>query len=321
MKADEELFLQIIKDSEKKLMTLKLLANFFNHPALFNVIIKTTIIHSLFENNKSLDINKLELFHIQYTKSLIDLFQKLKKQKEQKYLLIVNEIAINDDFILKLNDEIDESKFHDQFKLHAQNMSENIALLYQMFEADKTTLFTWNNIINSANNYKNEYYTDLSVEQYEQLTNFTRNTYQNAFVKFEKRLLGRLHIFKFKIKFVCGFICNNEVIEVYQFRDLNERFIFVDKDKSFYYLHDEDLKELDLSKNHSKKYQVINQLKIKNTFLTDELRNIKTAIPADVQTVLNSYVSKISSVNFLDELQNVDEQTNILKAMLNININ
>ena len=321
MKADEELFLQIIKDSEKKLMTLKLLANFFNHPDLFNVIIKTTIIHSLFENNKSLDINKLELFHIQYTKSLIDLFQKLKKQKEQKYLLVLNEIAINDEFILKLNDEIDESKFHDQIKIHAQNMSENIALLYQMFEADKTTLFTWNSITNSANTYKNEYFTDLSVELYDQLTNITRNTYQNAFVKFEKRLLGRLHIFKFKIKFVCGFVCNNDVIEVYEFRDSNEKFIFVDKDKSFYYLHDEDLKGLDLSKNHSKKNHVINQLKIKNTFLTDELRNVKTSIPADVQTVLNSYVSKISSVNFLDELQNVDEQTNILKAMLNININ
>ena len=60
---------------------------------------------------------------------------------------------------------------------------------------------------------------------------------------------------------------------------------------------------------------------MKNNFLEDELRNIKTSIPADVQQVLNSYVNKISSVNFLDELQNVDEQTNILKAMLNININ
>ena len=41
----------------------------------------------------------------------------------------------------------------------------------------------------------------------------------------------------------------------------------------------------------------------------------------DVEEVLEGYLEKISGVDFLDELQNVDEQTNILRAMLNININ
>lgn len=43
-------------------------------------------------------------------------------------------------------------------------------------------------------------------------------------------------------------------------------------------------------------------------------------MPADVEAVMESYLQKISGVEFLEDLQNVDEQTNILKAMLNIKI-
>ena len=84
MQEDEELFVQIIKDSNKKLMVLKLLCNFFNHRDLIGALIRTKIIHNLFEKNRALDINKLELFHIQYTVSLVELFQKLK------YIFLIN---------------------------------------------------------------------------------------------------------------------------------------------------------------------------------------------------------------------------------------
>ena len=60
-----ENFDRIIAESSKKLSTLKVLSNFFNHPDLIAISIRTQIIHNLFENNLSLDINKLELFHIQ----------------------------------------------------------------------------------------------------------------------------------------------------------------------------------------------------------------------------------------------------------------
>jgi hypothetical protein len=321
MQEEEELFVQIIKDSDRKLVVLKLLSNFFNHPNLIGVQIRTKIIHNLFENNRSLDVNKLELFHIQYTNSLVDLFQKLKKSKEQNYLLVSDEIYINDDFIGKLDLGIKEAKFPEQMRVHAKNMSRKIEQLYKMFATDTLDVFSWDEIVNFSNSIQSEYYRQIPIEHYEQLTSFDRNRYENLFSKFEKKLLGRLNIFKFRIKFLCGLVCNNEIIEVYEFRDSNDKFIFINNDKSFYLLDENDVKGIDLSKNHSTKNQVIGQLKAKNATLKEHLGTIKTSLPMDVQEVLKNYLDKISSVDFLDELQNVDEQTNILKAMLNININ
>ena len=321
MQEEEERYVQIIKDSNRKLVILELLSNFFNHKDLLGALIKTKIIHTLFQSNRTLDINKLELFHIQFTNSLIDLFQKLKKSKEQNYLLISDEIYINDDIISKLKLEIEETRFSEKMRVHAQKMSKKIEELYHMFVTDKAELFSWNEVLSHSKSIQSEYYREININQYEHLTQLNKSSYQNSFAKFEKKLLGRLNILKFKIKFLCGLVCNNEIIEVYEFRDSNDKFIFIANDKSFFFLEDDGVKGIDFSKNGSSKNQIVMQLKTKNTDLKLELGKIKTTLPATVQEVLKNYLSKISSVDFLDELQNVDEQTNILKAMLNIKIN
>ncbi|KIC03931.1 hypothetical protein OA88_00330 [Flavobacterium sp. JRM] len=321
MQEEEERFVQIIKDSNRRLVILELLTNFFNHKDLVNTLIKTKIIHSLFQNNRTLDINKLELFHIQFTNSLIDLFQKIKKSKEQQYLLITDEIYINDDIVSKLKVEIGEAKFAKQTQVHALNMSKKIEQLYQLFATEKEDFFNWNEITIFSDSVQSEYYREINTEQYEQLTQASNSLYENSFVKFERKLLGRLNILKFKIKFMCGLVYNNEVVEAYEFRDSNDKFIFIAKDKSFYFLDHERAKGIDFSKNSSSKEQIVMELTAKNADLKLELSTIKTILPDTVQEVLKEYLDKISSVDFLDELQNVDEQTNILKTMLNININ
>lgn len=321
MQEEEERYVQIIKDSSRKLVILELLTNFFNHKDLVGALVKTKIIHALFQNNQTLDINKLELFHIQYTNSLIDLFQKLKKSKEQHYLLMTDEIYINEDIISKLKLEIEETKFLEQMKVHAQVMSRKIEQLYQMFVTDKVEQFSWDEVLSHSKNIQSEHYREISTEQYEQLTQLNKSVYQNSFAKFEKKLLGRLNILKFKIKFLCGLTCNNEIIEVYEFRDSNDKFIFVANDKSFYLVENETTRGIDFSKNSSAKNQIVTELESKNSDLKLDLGKIKTALPENVQEVLKSYLDKISSVDFLEELQNVDEQTNILKTMLNIKIN
>lgn len=321
MQEEEERYVQIIKDSNRKLVILELLSNFFNHKDFVSVLVKTKIIHSLFQNNRTLDINKLELFHIQFTNSLIDLFQKIKKSKEQQYLLITDEIYINNDIISKLKFEIGQEKFSEQIKVHTEKMSKKIEQLYQIFSTDNKSFFDWNETMSFSDKIQPEYYREISIEQYEKLISANKKLYENKYVKFEKKLLGRLNILKFKIKFLCGLVCNNEIIEVYEFRDSNDRFIFVGNDKSFYFLESEMSKGVDLSKNNSAKGEIITQLLDKNTVLELELGTIKTSLPKKVQGVLGDYLDKISSVDFLEDLQNVDEQTNILKTMLNININ
>ncbi|RXM49738.1 MULTISPECIES: hypothetical protein [unclassified Chryseobacterium] len=49
----------------------------------------------MFQENTALDYNKLELFHLQYTDSLIELLTKIKRQKENDMLAVLNEIDIN----------------------------------------------------------------------------------------------------------------------------------------------------------------------------------------------------------------------------------
>ncbi|KLT68437.1 hypothetical protein [Flavobacterium sp. ABG] len=321
MQEEEESYLRIIKDSNRKLVILELLSNFFNHKDLVGVLVRTKIIHTLFQNNRILDINKLELFHIQFTNSLIDLFQKIKKSKEQQYLLITDEIYINDDIVSKLKLEIGETKFAKQMQLHAQNMSKKIEELYQLFVSDTDSFFNWNDIVAFSQNIQAEYYREITIEQYEKLSQFNKSVYENTHAKFEKKLLGRLNILNFKIKFLCGLVCNNETIEIYEFRDSNDKFVFVTNEKSFYFWNEEVTLGVDISKNGSAKESILRDLKTKNAELKKELSTIKTTLPETVLEVLKEYHEKISSVDFLDELQNVDEQTNILKTMLNININ
>lgn len=321
MQEEEERYVQIIKDSNRKLVVLKLLSNFFNHKDFVGVLVRTKVIHSLFQKNQTLDINKLELFHIQFTNSLIELFQKIKKSKEQQYTLVSDEIYINADIISKLDFEIGEEKFVDQAREHAQKMSKKIEQLYHILASDANNSLDWHDIMSFSDGVKSEYYREISIEQYEKLAGVNRTLYENKYAKFERKLLGRLNILNFKIKFLCGLVCNNEIVEVYEFRDSNDKFIFIGNEKAFYFLEDDEAKQIDLSKNNSAKGEIIAQLKHKNSLLESELSTIKTSLPESVLEVLKDYLNKISSVDFLEDLQNVDEQTNILKTMLNININ
>ena len=200
MEEQEHIFVQIIKDSDKRLVVLQLLANFFNHKDLIGVVIKTKIIHNLFTKNRSLDCNKLELFHLQFTDSIIDLFRKLKKSKEQQYLLICDEIQINNETIAALKTDIEKSDFPAQARIHAQNMSQKVSQLYQMFVSDKQELFSWNEIMNFSNQYHSKYYREIKSNEYEQLIPVGRKFYKNDYSIFEKKLLGRLNILQFKIK-------------------------------------------------------------------------------------------------------------------------
>lgn len=320
----EEIYAQINKDSAKRLRVLKMLSNFFNHRNLFAVYIRTKIIHNLFETNKNLDVNKLELFHVQYTSSLIDLFQKLKKSKEQQYLMVSDEIYINDDLIKKLEKEAEDSSFQMAVRKHGKVMSNKLMEFYAMLDSGHaSSSFSWGDIMVFSARYGKEFFRELpGGEAFLKLTDAEgKKTYQAEYVVIEKKLIGKLNKLNFRVKFNCGLRFKNENIEVFDFIDSNEQFIFINSIKTFYLLDETMSNGLDLSKNSSAKASLMAELRSKNDFLKEKLTTIKTTLPENVDEVLEGYLAKISTVDFLEELQNVDEQTNILRAMLNININ
>ena len=322
MEEQEEIFAQVIRESDKRLLVLKMLANFFNHKDLFAVYVRTKVIHNLFQSNKNLDVNKLDLFHVQYTSSLTDLFQKLKKAKEQQYLLMADEIYINSDLVQKLEKESEARNFSDEVRRHNQNMGTALKQLYDMLATNVTVPFSWASIMLFSSRLAPEFYREVNTEQFDLLVKHDdKKVYQNDYAIIERKLLGRLNILNFRVKFACGISHDNAYAEVYDFMDSNDKFVFINGSKSFYFLSADSAKDIDLSKNLSNKADIIMGLRYKNDLLRDKQATVKTSLPKDVEGVLAAYLEKISGVDFLDDLQNVDEQTNILRAMLNININ
>jgi hypothetical protein len=319
----DEIYAEIISESAKRLRVVKMLSNFFNHKDLFAVYIRTKVIHNLFESNRGLDIHKLELFHVQYTSSLTDLFLKLKKAKEQQYLLVNDEIYINNDLIQKLENETGSSNFTDEAKKHSYAMSAKLRQVYTMLDSGMPqTGFGWGDVMMFSTRMAQEFYRKITDGQFLQLTDTEgKKTYQTEYAVIEKKLLGKLNKLNFRIKFTCGLQFEHEYVEVFDFVDSNEQFVFINSIKAFYLLDTAVANDLDLSKNQSGKAAIVSSLRAKNDVLTDKLATIKTSLPRNVEEVLEGYLTKISGVDFLDELQNVDEQTNILRAMLNININ
>ena len=137
----------------------------------------------------------------------------------------------------------------------------------------------------------------------------------------DKKLLGKLNIHNFMFKFLCGFQCNNQIIEVYEFINSNEYFMYIKEQKKYVSLKINDFKTIDFSKNKSNKKELVKSLNDKNEELNQQSKQVLKSITNDVELVLENYLKKISSLELIEEIQNIDEQTNVLKTMLNLNIN
>lgn len=316
-------FSEVIKDSEKRLNKLKILTNFFDQSQVIAISVRTTVIHDMFEFNKDLDFNKLELFHLQFTDSLLDLLIKLKKNIEQKYLLLNNEIQINTNVINSFVDEIKKDNFKDRVKTHNLIMQAFMESLYDDLAFDQKTSKL--SILEEKNALSNEmgveFYRKITFQDYEQLNKISSKLMYDFFdFRIEKKLLGKLNIQKFQFKFLCGFQFNSQFIEIYEFIHCNEYFVFLKEKKEFLNINLSDFKNIDFSKNNSNKKEILLQLKRKNVDLKNKADQTIKSIPNDVEIVLNNYYDKIASMEFLDDLQNIDEQTNVLRTMLNINI-
>lgn len=312
----------IIEDSNRYILELESLSNFFNQPDLYAILIRTTIIHKLFENNADLEINKLYLFHLQYTQSLIELLTKLKANKQQQFRLVFDEITIHEAMVQKMSEEAekDPSDFIDYSKNHAQHMGTKLEQFYTTLTQDNGFEINWAQVLIFANRFSADYFRPITDAEYQQITQGKDKTYEHGGVQVETKLLGRLNRYNFKIFFVCGLISSGNILEVFQFKDTPDRFIFDFHTKSFYFLSDDEASGIDLSDNTPNRIRTIAQLKVKIDQLRLQLNSIKLLLNADVLEILRDYLSKISSVDFLEDLQNVDEQANVLRTMLRIKV-
>lgn len=306
----------IMSQSKRRLTKLNLLSNFFENVDIISIYIKTDIIHRLFEDNTALDYNKLELFHLQYTDSLIELLTKIKKKKETDLLAIISEININNQYIASFEEKINDD-FETDRKIYSGKFSEHMKSLYNDLIDNRNSL-NWDDVLYFHKKYSAEYYRTEADESKLKPESAPFYQYQNYCI--EKRLLGKLNIGGFKVRFVCGFRIGRNEYELFKIFQSDEYFIF-NVDEKKLYLIDEEISDLNITENESNQIAILNELKRRNHDLEETIEENKRSLPDDVESVLKDYLRNLENIDIMSKIFDVNEETNILRAMLNLNLN
>lgn len=306
----------ILVQSRRRLTKLKLLANFFENVDIISIYIKTDIIHNLFQENKALDYSRLELFHLQYTDSLIELLGKIKRQKENDMLAAINEIEINNAYISDF-EEKREHNFETDRKIYSGIFSDQLKNLYKDLIEEKFTL-KWNNVLYFHKKYASEFYRPDVDEML--LKSIVVSAYHYREYQIERKLLGRLNIQNFKVRFVCGYLIAGNTYELFKIFQSEDHFIFDVEGKQMYLLTSDAMKILNTLPNESNQGAIIHQLKMKNKQLDEIMSERKKKLPEQVLQVLKDYITNLENTNVMSRIFDINEETNILRAMLNLNL-
>ncbi|WP_207532149.1 hypothetical protein [Desertivirga arenae] len=315
----DEIRAGILDESNKYLTKLQLHSAFFSDEIIYKIYLRSQVIHQLFESNPELDINKLELFHLQYTATVIELLKKIKKTNERNVSLLYDEIQLNDDLINKLDHSVlTESSFNLEKQRQAVKMNTSLRRLYQFLSEDSTE-YPFSRNINSFNaRYSQDFFFDISPEAMFRATEYQQNeVYTNAYATIQRKLMGLLCKYDFRTEFYYGLKAGDSVLEVYKFLD-QERYFFYYPNRTLFLLFDITmLADIDLTSGLSKRSRIIHELKDKNDKLESRANVLKSSIPADIKNLLTEHYKKISDIDFLQNIANFDVQANILKTMLN----
>ncbi|SEW52108.1 hypothetical protein [Chitinophaga arvensicola] len=312
----------ILSDSNKTISKLQLLSTFFEDEIVYKIYLRSQVVHKLFETNPELDVNKLELFHLQYTTTVIELLRKIKTSNERNVSILYDEIQINKDLIANINDSVFSEK---NFQLDKQKQSLKINLsLRKLFQvlSDNSEDYPFSKNINAFSaRFSQDFYYDISTEALNELIKFNPSeVYRNNSAIIQRKLMGLLCKMEFKTEFFCGLSAGNLIVEVYKFLNLDRYFLFFPAKNLFLFCDLSTITDVDWSNTLSKKTRIIQELTDKNDNLMSRANVLKTIIPENVKTLLGEYYEKISDVNFLQTIGRYDVQTNILKTMLNTNV-
>lgn len=311
----------LLKDSKKIISKLQLLSAFFEDEVIYKIYLRTQIIHKLFENNPELDINKLELFHLQYTTTIVELLRKIKAANERNMSILFDEIQLNKELI----DNIEESVFTEKnFNLDKQRQALKINLslrkLYQIL-SDNTDEDPFSKNINAFSaRFSADFYYDIPWPLFEELTTYNpKDVYRNPYATIQRKLMGVLCKTDFKSEFFCGLTSSHLVVEVYKLTEDDKHFLFLPSRNLFLFCDLSKINGIDWSNTMSKKARLKQEIMDKNDELQSAANITKSAIPAEIKNLMREYHDKIDDVNFLQNISNFDVQANILKSMLNTN--
>lgn len=309
----------ILNDSNRLISKLQLLSVFFGEDIIYKIYLRSQVIHQLFEDNPELDINKLELFHLQFTQTLLDLLRRIKKNNEKNITIVLDEIQINKDLVDRIKDSI---LSQDQFRLDQQRqalkINTSLRKLYQVLSDDSSEYPFAKNINAFSARYAHDFYNEVSPALLLELIDYeTKDVYTNAYATIQRKLMGQLCKNDFRSTFYCGLRSGEMITEVYELNGTDKHFLYYPARNLFLFC---DVNRIDTgtpSSEISKKETFMHELLDKNDQLNSSINSIKTAIPAEVKSILIENYRKLNDMNFLQNISDVDVQANMLKSMLN----
>ncbi|MDB5141686.1 MAG: hypothetical protein JWQ66_399 [Mucilaginibacter sp.] len=314
--------LNILNQSNGMLSKLQLLSVFFGDDVIYKIYLRSQVIHKLFEANPELDANKLDLFHLQFTQSLIDLLRKIKKNNEGNVSLLFDEIQINREMIERLNDPTyTVTNFNLEKQRQALKVNLSLRKLFQVLSDSGNDNPLSKNINSFSSRFSADFFYTVSNELIEEVTAYSlTDVYKNQYATIQRKLMGVLCKYDFKTEFYCGLKSGSQIIEVYKFVDADRYFLYAPSDSLFVFFDVTKITGIDMSTNLSKKERLVYELKDKNDKLEGNAAAMKAFMPPEIKNLLAEDYKKITDINFLENISNVDVQANILKSMLNTDI-
>lgn len=311
----------ILKESNKIISKLQLLANFFEDDIIYKIFLRSQVIQKLFENNPELDINKLDLFHLQFTVTVIELLKKIKRTNEQNVSVLYDEIRLNKELAETLSSSVlSELDFNEDKQRQAIKLGISLRKLYQVL-SDNSREYPFSNNLETFSDYAADFFHAVPPERLSLLIQYKPDdVYAHPHAAIHRKLMGLLCKYDFKIVFQHGLKAGNLFAELYRIQDTDRYFLFFPSRGLFLLTNMSQFTDLDFSNEVSKKTKIVQELQHKNSALEMQAGIIKTSVPEEIRKLLAEYLDKIEDVNFLQNLSNVDVQANILKTMLNTDL-
>lgn len=309
----------ILNGSVRMLSKLQVLSVFFADDLIYRIYLRTQVIHQLFEENEELDINKLELFHMQYSTALIELLKKIKKNNEQSVSLLMDEVELNAGLINRIQSPVFTQHDYDiDQQRQASKVASSLRKLYEVLSDNSSEYPLAKNINAFSARYSKDFFYNISPELMNELDNFdSKDAYTNAYAIIHRKLMGSLCKHDFRVVFCYGVRAGEQVGEIYELADAGKHFIFFPARNLFLLCDMAKLQDVEKVTELEKRQTFVQELTDKNESLKNTIAVVRTRIPEDIKDLLAEHYKKLTDMDFLQNISKIDVQANILKSMLN----
>lgn len=309
---------EIIEESERTIERLYGLSVFFEEPSILKIYLQTQVIHKLFVDNSDMDVNKLELFHVQFTNTLIDLLDKIKRRNDRLVGMYQSEIELNEELAEKIRTAITlEGSFEAEKKEQTQRVARSIYSFHKALSSQSSEYPFTENISSFSVQFYKDYFYEVDNSYQEKLLAYESNeVYRNRYGLIGRDVLNSLAQRLYKIDFLAGIRAGNMLMEIYQIGNEEKYFVFIPAKNYFLPCDVTVFPYKEWQEEANKKRQGIKDLLQKNIQLERDIRQNAKLIDEDIITLLSENQKRISEVDFLEDLEKIDVQANTLKTML-----